>query len=250
MISSLFRLVPSGIKNKIKQRMYAIGKNPNSTEYYAQFGEDAIIQTYFKNISWDKYGTTQIIDKGFYVDIGAYDPVALSSTYWFYKNGWQGITVDPTPGVKEKFDRIRPRDINVQAAIADTEGFVDFYSWGHSVFNTLSADAMLKSQADNKTSAPPLVTKTEVFRLSTLLDKYLPAGQPISFMNIDVEGKDLEVLMSNNWEKYRPELIIVEEHIYKLEELMDSQIVRFLKSKDYELMHWVQPGLIFRRLTI
>ena len=37
--------------------------------------------------------------------------------------------------------------------------------------------------------------------LENILDEYLPEGQLIDFLTIDVEGMDFEVLKSNNWEK-------------------------------------------------
>ena len=47
-------------------------------------------------------------------------------------------------------------------------------------------------------------------RLDQVLDKNLPKGQFIDFMTIDTENHNLEVLRSNNWEKYRPTFIVVE----------------------------------------
>jgi hypothetical protein len=41
------------------------------------------------------------------------------------------------------------------------------------------------------------------------LDKYVPPGQEIDFLSVDVEGLDYDVLLSNNWQKYRPKVIVV-----------------------------------------
>ena len=46
--------------------------------------------------------------------------------------------------------------------------------------------------------------------LAELLDTHLPSGQVIDFLNVDVELRDLEVLRSNNWSKYRPQVVLVE----------------------------------------
>ena len=32
---------------------------------------------------------------GFYVDVGAADPVNLSVTKWFYDLGWSGLNIEP-----------------------------------------------------------------------------------------------------------------------------------------------------------
>ena len=64
------------------------------------------------------------------------------------------------------------------------------------------------------------------------LDKYLPKGQTIDFISIDVEGLDYNVLLSNDWEKYQPQIILVEENV-NVDELGNSPIYQFLKSKGY-----------------
>ncbi len=46
--------------------------------------------------------------------------------------------------------------------------------------------------------------------LADILDEYLPANQTIDFLTVDVEGLDLAVLRSNNWQKYRPVVILTE----------------------------------------
>ena len=46
--------------------------------------------------------------------------------------------------------------------------------------------------------------------LSSVLDIHLPRGKSIDFLDVDVEGADLEVLKSNDWDKYRPRYIMVE----------------------------------------
>ena len=78
---------------------------------YAQNYEDVLLARLFG-------GRTT----GFYVDIGAMDPVLDSVTKHFYDLGWHGINVEP---VKELFDDLvmqRPRDVNVCAAISDQPG--------------------------------------------------------------------------------------------------------------------------------
>src|SRR3989344_2532261 len=53
---------------------------------YSQWGEDIII---------DKL--LGMKNKGFYIDIGAYDPIRFSNTQRFYNKGWKGINIEPDP---------------------------------------------------------------------------------------------------------------------------------------------------------
>ena len=56
-------------------------------------------------------------------------------------------------------------------------------------------------------------------------------GKKIDFLDIDVEGADIDVLESLDFHKYSPELICVEV-IEKNNE--DSQIFKFLKKRGYQ----------------
>jgi len=65
---------------------------------YSQDGEDVVLASFYENMK--NY-------RGFYVDIGAHHPVRFSNTWMFYKNGWKGINIDPTPGSMKAFNVIR-----------------------------------------------------------------------------------------------------------------------------------------------
>ena len=86
--------------------------------------------------------------------------------------------------------------------------------------------------------------------LGAILDKNLVPNQPIDFMNIDAEGLDLEVLKSNNWLKYRPSVIAVEDGDFDIENKDASSIYRFLKEKEYTLVAFMQKTLIFSKAEL
>src|SRR5687768_4236742 len=78
----------------------------NARASYSQFGEDGVLD-------W----LTREWKPGFFVDIGAYHPIALSNTYALYLKGWRGINIEARPEVRQEFDIFRPRDINVSCCI-------------------------------------------------------------------------------------------------------------------------------------
>ena len=84
--------------------------------------------------------------------------------------------------------------------------------------------------------------------LENILDKYIPENTQIDFLNIDAEGKDEEVLISNNWEKYKPNYILIE--ILREENIDDtnSSIKTFLKSKDYTPINKIFDTYIFKKI--
>ena len=59
---------------------------------------------------------------GFYVDVGAFHPTLFSNTYFFYLNGWRGLNIEARPGSKQLFDKLRPKDINVEIGVSRERG--------------------------------------------------------------------------------------------------------------------------------
>ena len=77
------------------------------------------------------------------------------------------------------------------------------------------------------------IIKVKTTSLANLLDTWLPPSQQIDFMTIDVEGLDMEVLQSNNWEKYKPEVLVVECLYRQDEDIRDIEVFVYLKELGY-----------------
>ena len=58
-------------------------------------------------------------------------------------------------------------------------------------------------------------------------------GKFIDFMSIDVEGLELQVLMSNDWKKYRPVFLIIHYKSKNIDDCLSSKISVFLNQKGY-----------------
>lgn len=216
---------------KIKINYFGLSKKS-----YSLAGEDIVLSIFI--LEADR------IKNGFYVDIGAYNPVRFSNTYYFYRKGWNGINIDAKPGSMDTFKRKRNRDINLEIGISKKEDKIDFYIFEESAYNTFSkdlADIHIKQGI-------PLDKKIllETKRLENILDQYLPANKKIDFMNIDVEGLDFEVLESNNWDKYKPSYILIEMHNINIEHIRNSNIYKFLMEKHYRLVSLAYITLIFK----
>jgi FkbM family methyltransferase len=171
---------------------------PDSRPAFAQDGEDLLLWRLFKRQ-----------DLGFYVDVGAHHPKRFSTTYLFYRRGWRGINIDAMPGSMRQFHKIRPRDVNLEIAIARTAGTLTYHMFNHSALNTFDpnlADERTQIEGYNLVDTKSIVAQP----LADVLAAYLPAAQTIDFMSVDVEGLDLEVLESNDWAKFRPRYLVVE----------------------------------------
>lgn len=188
---------------------------------YAQEGESLILERYFDS---------QV--NGFFVDVGAHHPKRFSNTYSFYKRGWRGVNIDPTPGVKELFDAERPADISFGVAVSDIEGLQDFYMFSEPALNTFSRTLATEYQQVGCTllETKPIETK----RLSTLLEQ-CHIDRPIDFMSIDVEDHELPVLQSNDWSKFRPRVLLVEILNFDMKHPESFPVHRFILDEGYEL---------------
>lgn len=190
---------------------------------YAQNREDLLLESFF-------------LDKkdGFYVDVGGYDPDEDSVTRLFYTRGWNGINIEPQPKQYEKFTKRRPRDININAAVSDRAGVLNLRVYKSGGLSTLSSEVKdLYASTHNDLTDSWEDIKVRLQRLDTILDK--ANVKNIDFMKIDVEGFEVQVLNSNNWKKYRPNVICIEAGVSV------RQTRRFLKQIDY--MHVFNDGL-------
>jgi FkbM family methyltransferase len=168
---------------------------------------------------------------GFYVDIGAHHPQRFSNTYLFYLAGWRGLNVDATPGSMSRFMQRRPRDINVECAVSDRREDIECFLFDEPALNTLSTERVrfLAAETPFKPTGSVMLT---ALRLDELLGQHLPEGQAIDLMSVDVEGMDERVLRSNDWQRFRPSLLIVEDHT-PIDQLAESTLHQILAGLHY-----------------
>jgi len=205
---------------------------------YSQEGEDMVLRRLF-----EKQKT------GFYVDVGAHHPKRFSNTYFFYKLGWSGINVDAMPGSMTAFNRIRPRDINIEKPVSNKKQLLTYYAFNEPALNGFSKE--LSEERDGKGSYFVKFTKDiETSTLEEILDNNLPKVQSIDFLSIDVEGLDFNVLKSTNLEKYHPKVILVEILNSSLADIQVSKIYKFLTDAGYEFYAKAVNTVIFKHKEV
>ena len=204
-----------------------------SRKSYAQEGEDIVLERFLGERP-----------NGFYVDIGAHHPARFSNTYRLYKRGWRGINVDAAPGSMDLFKKVRPRDINVEAALGVGDEKLTFYVFNEPALNTLDKDLAAEriSPTCKLLKEVPITTVS----LAQLLNKHLPSGTAIDILSVDVEGLDEIVLRSNDWSRYRPGYILVEcPYSMKPEEMSSNSLYLFLLDQGYQMVAKTKNTLIF-----
>ncbi len=234
-------LIKKTIKRIIPQHFHfflAEAKNLLTNGYchchYSQFGEDLIIKSITKNKN-----------KGFYVDVGAHHPFRYSNTRLLYKRGWRGINVEPNHYTIKLFRIFRRRDINLEIGVGSEDGVADYYYFSDPAYNTFSREQMEESLKNNKWLKLKKKVNLSISTLKTILTKYLPAGVPVDFLNVDVEGLDMVVLLSNDWEKFKPRIISVESPNFDLDRPNEDETYNYLKNLGYKLEAVTGCSLIF-----
>lgn len=141
---------------------------------------------------------------GFYIDVGANDPTALSVTKFFYDRGWNGINIEPLADKCYALMEMRPRDINLCIGVGKERGKLNLYQGGTG--STFSSDEVERQSLQSL----PQSTKS-ILTLSEIHERYCDPKQEIDFCKIDVEGYEKEVLEGiKDWRKFRPSIFVVE----------------------------------------
>lgn len=185
---------------------------------YSQFGEDAILRSILPD------------GKGTYVDIGSGHPVAGSNTYGLYEMGWQGVLVDPIAANIEMSERLRPRDLSIQAVCAgEPVEDIEFFEFDVYEYSTTSRDRVEELARMGHSVKRQYLVPT--CTLGQLVREMQFEGPTV--LSIDVEGGEYEVLQGNDWTRFHPAIIIIEEWDPPL--LRPTVISDYLKGLGYQL---------------
>lgn len=190
---------------------------------YSQEGEDRVLARLFDSAS-----------EGFYVDVGAHHPMRFSNTYFFYRRGWRGVNIDAMPGSMRLFQKHRPRDTNIEAGIGLTAGSIPFY-----VFNDPALNSFDKELSESRNVGPYKILKTidvRVLPLREALKDCLPPTDTPSFLTVDVEGRDLDALRSNDWSSFRPTYVLAECLGMTIDEATQGTVSSFMSSVGYKFI--------------
>jgi FkbM family methyltransferase len=163
---------------------------------YAPNGEDIVLWRALRHLT-----------PGFFVDVGACDPVVTSITKLFSLRGWRGINIEPLPHLVEMLDADRPDDINLRMALSDTDGELTLYV----VVDDMQRTTLSASLADlYRAEGYDIVEQpTPVRTLDGVLTEHpLPR---IDFLKIDAEGMEDPIVRGLDLDAHRPLVIVAEE---------------------------------------
>lgn len=192
---------------------------------YSQQGEDLVIDFILKS-----HG----IETPFYFDIGSNHPILLSNTFYFYKKGGKGVCIDPNISFTKGYKSHRPKDTFLPYGVTYGESCImDYYVMDWNEFNTFDKEQAKNVETSyNGRNNIKNVVALPVKNINDVLNKYV--DNPIDFLNLDVEGFDLELLKVWDFRKFSPKVICVELKDLKNNKV-NHEIQEFLESESYVL---------------
>jgi hypothetical protein len=167
-----------------------------------------------------------------YLDIGAYDPVRINNTYFFYKKGSRGVLVEPNVAMCEKLRAVRPRDTTLNAGIGvSAASEADYYLMTEPSWNTFSKEeAEHQVKITNGRVKIDKVIKMPLLDINDVMSEHFK-GAP-AFVSIDAEGWHLPILKAIDFRRFRPKIICVETLVSGTT-VKTGDVAAFMTSKGY-----------------
>ena len=167
-----------------------------------------------------------------------------------YKKGWSGINIDLNPLTIELFNFMRPRDININSGVSNSESFQKLYFIGDlNTQNTIDKNQLdFLRQHHNIKEDQIIEKKIKTINLNTILDDY--KFYNIDFMNLDIEGNELKVLKTIDFKKINIKYLCVEmiEH-NKNSILNNANIKNLLADNGYKLIKNFDFNYIYENIS-
>lgn len=197
-------------------------------KYFSQFGEDYLLWLFFNRK-----------ENGFFVEVGAFDGRYISTTYSFAQQGWTGICIEPNPVFFELLNENRKESKCLNYACVgeenlseislniDQTGLLSSLKDGSKLENEIKINLERQNISYNGINKVIVPSRT----LNSIFDEFVPEKLNIDFISIDVEGVELEVLKGLDFERYRPNILIIENNDYK----NSAKVKEYLDYYNYTL---------------
>lgn len=203
--------------------------------YKSQCGQDAYLNEHiFKGMR-----------SGRFIDVGAHDGISLSNTWFFEKElGWSGICVEPNPNVFKKLVRERSCTcVNVCISNENTvldftvvEGYAEMLSGITTNYDSRHLERIRREVKERGGAINNVQVPSRT--LESLIDE--SGVSEYDFCSIDVEGSEIDVVKSINFDKVKIKYFTIENN-YRLED-----INKYLSSKGYDCIHRLEADDVYR----
>lgn len=219
----------SGTPEVPPQPPFPADANPS----YAQCGEDLVMTFLLRHFK---------VEQPSYLDIGCWEPVRSNNTYLFYLRGGRGVLVEPNPALADRIRELRPEDRLVTAGIGVTDAAeADYYMFNEPQLNTFDPEE-IKRLATQPHIKLEQTIKLPLVNINRVIGEQL--GKTPDVVSIDIEGLDLAVLRTLDFDRYRPRMVCAETQVAATLR-HNPETVPFMASKGYEVRGLTFANTIF-----
>lgn len=143
---------------------------------------------------------------GFYVDVGANDPVLDSQSQHLEALGWTGLLVEPDPDCCELLRRSR-KGVVIEMACSSPEN-----AGKQLQLNRAGPHSTLEDRPIALGAVVRSMVQVHCETLDTMLREN---GAPVGFnlLSIDIEGHELVALSGFDFGYWQPRLVLIEDHV-------------------------------------
>ena len=160
---------------------------------------------------------------GYFVEVGANRPRQESQTWHLEQLGWTGVLIEPQPNLAEDLRRLRAAQVFEVACSLPQNAGKRLRLHVAGALSSLDRERMAPGAEPERVIEVPVRTLDDI-----LTEARAPAG--FDLLSVDVEGHELEVLGGFDFARWRPRLVLLEDHVGSLARH------RFLKNAGYRLV--------------
>lgn len=205
---------------------------------YSQSGEDMIVQSIFLQRG---------IERPSYLDLGANHPFQINNTASFYLKGSSGINVEPAITEFRLFEKWRPRDVNLNMGVSDVEGHLHYFETENSRLNTFD-EKEAKRYETEEGIAILNQKEVQVKTVRQILDEHWNGKFP-DFLTIDIEGTELSIMKSIDFDQTSPMVICAETLSFSAtgNEQKNDELIQYICDQGFKVYADTYINTIFVR---
>ena len=172
---------------------------------------------------------SDLFDRTF-LEFGATDGINLSNSYMLENSlGWMGVLAEPSPQWHEQLNNNRPNTRIITDCIWKTSGEkLDFFVSDSGDLSTINDYKLsdLSSMPGNTRARIKngKIVEVQSISLNDVMEKTFNGHAP-SYLSIDTEGSEYEILNSLDFEKYRPVVFTIEHNYTNLQSKIDELMI-------------------------